>query len=196
MAKAVCPEASSTGWCPLADRRESCNFSPGRDNERVKAVVLHVAEDTFEGAVTWLTEPDSNASAHFVVAKDGKIAQLVSIDDTAWANGLFYENGQWLTNFDKQKVPASPPWRGLIAGVNPNKYTISIEHEGQRWEKWTPAMYDSNLRLLRWIRESVELMYGLHDSLIGHSEVDPISRCYCPGPCVEWERMIKDLGTA
>jgi N-acetylmuramoyl-L-alanine amidase len=184
---------STSGWCAFAERKESGNFWPGRGSQKTKAVVLHIAETTFQGAVSWLTDPTSNASAHFVVGKDGRIAQLVSINDTAWANGLSYANGVWLTQFDKQQVPANPSWDGLIKDVNPNWYTVSIEHEGQRWEKWTSAMYDANLKLLKWIKESLLLTYILHESLIGHYEIDPIARCYCPGPCVEWERIVKDL---
>ena len=132
--KAGSPARSATGWCSFAERRDSGNFWPGRRGLKTKAVVLHIAETTFQGAVSWLADPKSNASAHFVVGKDGRIAQLVSIDDSAWANGLLFTNGVWLTNFNGQQVPASPTWSGIVEAVNPNWYTISIEHEGQRWE--------------------------------------------------------------
>jgi len=164
----------------------------GRDNQLVKAVVLHIAEGSYEAAISWLESSKSAASAHFVIAKDGRVAQLVSIDDTAWGNGLSYKNGIWLTPNDPGQ-PANPTWTGLMAGINPNHYTISVEHEGYDKEKWTPAMYDANLKLLRWIRGEVNMNYVLHDSLIGHYELDSATRKYCPGPNVEWQRMEEDL---
>ena len=186
------PAPGDTGWCPFADKRVSTNFWSGRDNQRVKAVVLHIAQGSYEGAINWLTQPTSEASAHFIIAKDGRIAQMVSIDDTAWGNGLRYENGQWLTPTDPA-LPANPTWSGLIPAVNPNLYTISIEHEGLFQEPWTPAMYAANLRLLQWIRDQIALSYFWHDSLIGHHEIDMTRRRNCPGPNVEWTRMIQDL---
>ena len=47
---------------------------------------------------------DEGHGQRFVIAKDGRIAQLVSIWDSAWANGLRIINGQWYT-------PADPPRR-------------------------------------------------------------------------------------
>src|SRR5512146_253489 len=76
------PTPATTGWCPFADRRATNNFWSARDNQRVKAVVLHIAQGSYQGAIDWLSNPASDASAHFIIAKDGRIAQLVSVDDT------------------------------------------------------------------------------------------------------------------
>lgn len=188
--------AATKGWCPFADRQASNNMWSGRNGQLVKAVVLHVAQGNYEGAISWLRSAKSVASAHFVVAKDGRIAQLVSIDDSAWGNGLWYDRRKkiWLTpNDSRHRLPANPTWPGLVAGINPNYYTISIEHEGYDQEDWTPAMYDANLKLLGWIGDECTLTYVLHDSLIGHCEIDSTTRGYCPGPKVEWNRILKDI---
>ncbi|MBI4788182.1 MAG: N-acetylmuramoyl-L-alanine amidase [Chloroflexi bacterium] len=186
------PAPAETGWCPFADKRVSPNFFPGRDGQRVKAVVLHIAQGTYEGAISWLTNPTSQASAHFIVAKDGRIAQMVSLDDSAWGNGLRYENGVWLTPSDPA-APANPTWSGLVPGINPNLYTISIEHEGLFTEPWTPAMYAASVRVLHWIRDQIGIAYVWHQTLIGHYEIDSVRRPNDPGPHVEWQRMINDL---
>jgi N-acetyl-anhydromuramyl-L-alanine amidase AmpD len=191
MADAPSPPAN-TGWCSFAEKHVSPNFWPGHAGQPVKAVVMHIAQGSYEAAVNWLTDRASNASAHFLIAKDGRIAQFVSIQDSAWANGLTYANGQWLTP-SEPRVPAYPSWTGLIPEVNPNYYTLSIEHEGVYTEKWTPAMYAANLQLLQWIRDQTALNYTLHDTLIGHHELNSATRKNCPGPNVEWERMALDL---
>ncbi len=172
------PTPSSTGWCPFAERRPVPHFWQGHFGYNVRAVVLHIAEGSYEG--TYATFLNEQVSTHFCVAKDGRIAQFVSVDDSAWGNGDVNQ----------------PSWPDLVAGVNPNFYTISIEHEGFYQEQWTPQMYDANLRLLEWIRTYTGLQYSLHHSLIGHFEIDSVTRANCPGPNVEWNRMINDLGAA
>ncbi len=169
--------ASTTGWCPFAERLPVSHFWQGRFGYTPRAVVLHIAEGTYEG--TYATFLNEQVSAHFCVAKDGRIAQYVSVDDSAWANGNVL----------------NPSWPDLIPNVNPNYYTISIEHEGFYQEQWTPQMYDANLRLLGWIRSYSGLQYSLHHTLIGHYEIDSVTRANCPGPNVEWNRMINDLNT-
>lgn len=140
-----------------------------------------------------------NSSAHFVIAKDGRITQLVSLDDSSWTNGLRIVDGKWFTPADPPR-PENPTWPDIISGVNPNWYTISIEHEGDYHEQWTPEMYASNTRLLRWIASSLGLaqesgapfQYVPHRTLIGHWAIDPVDRANCPGPNVDYERMAAD----
>jgi N-acetyl-anhydromuramyl-L-alanine amidase AmpD len=172
------PTPAVTGWCPFAQKRVVPHFWSGRSGFKVSAVVLHIAQGSYEG--TYATFLNENVSAHFCVAKDGRIAQFVSIDDTAWGNGIVM----------------NPSWTGLIPDQNPNLYTISIEHEGLYTELWTPAMYAANLKLLQWVRDQVRLRYALHDTLIGHYEIDSVDRANCPGPNVEWTRMINDLNVS
>ncbi len=183
---------NATGWCSFAERRVSPNFWSGHGGQQVKAVVMHIAQGSYDAAVNWFMDPASSASSHFLIAKDGRICQFVSIKDSAWGNGLAYVNGQWLTP-GEPRVPANPTWNGLIPDINPNYYTISIEHEGVYTDKWTPAMYAANLQVLQWIRDQTGLNYVVHDSLIGHSELNTATRKNCPGPNVEWERMVLDV---
>jgi N-acetyl-anhydromuramyl-L-alanine amidase AmpD len=151
------------------------HFWQGRSGFAVKAVVLHIAQGSYEA--TYQTFLNENVSAHFCVAKDGRIAQFVSIDDSAWANGDVN----------------NPSWPDLIPNQNPNLYTISIEHEGFYTEPWTQPMYDANMKLLSWIRDQTGIHYAQHHSLIGHYEIDSVNRANCPGPNVEWNRMVNDL---
>ncbi len=172
------PTPSATGWCPFAERLPVSHFWQGRFGYKPTAVVLHVAQGSYEG--TYATfKSDKLVSTQFCVAKDGRIAQYVSVDDSAWGNG------------DVQ----NPSWPDLIQGVNPNYYTISIEHEGLYTEQWTPQMYAANLRLLQWIQSYTGLQYSRHHTLIGHFEIDSVNKSDCPGPNVEWDRMINDLNT-
>jgi len=178
-------------WCPFAIKRPiiTNNYEVGRSGQKVKAVVLHVAAGPMTAVFPTFNNPQRLASAHFCIGKDGSIEQYVSTDDVAYGVGMKYANGQWL---NPRGVPCKPLWTGLTPPLNPNLHTISIEHEGQPEDKWTPQMYDANTRLLQWIAKQSNLTYVVHQNLIGHYEIDPADRPNCPGPNVEWERIVAD----
>jgi N-acetylmuramoyl-L-alanine amidase len=179
-------------WCPFAIKRPiiSDNFSTGRGGQKVKAVVLHIAAGPLSAVFPTFNNPARKASAHFCVGKDGTIEQYVSVNDTAYANGLAWKEGQWHNPAGK---PVQPTWQDLVPQVNPNLYTISIEHEGQPQDKWTEAMYDANNRLLLWLAEQFDLTYRAQRTLIGHCEIDPVDKANCPGPHVEYARMALEV---
>ncbi len=183
-------------WCPFAVKRpiSSENFSTGRAGQQVKAVVLHIAAGPLSAVFPTFNNPARKASAHFCVGKDGAIEQYVSVNDTAYGNGLAWKDGQWYkTRADGSIVFIQPTWQDIIPRVNPNLYTVSVEHEGQPADKWTDAMYDANNRLLLWLAEQFDLTYTPHRTLIGHYEIDPVDKASCPGPNVEYDRIAADL---
>jgi len=57
--------------------------------------VLHIAEGGYEGTISWCKNPASNVSCHFVVAKDGRIAQVADTDVTVWTQ--IAGNGHWIS---------------------------------------------------------------------------------------------------
>lgn len=189
------PGGSPTGWCPFATKRPITlnNFDIGRSGQKVKAVVLHIAAGSMAGIFPTFNDPNRLASAHFAVGKDGTIEQYVSIDDTAYGVGMRYANGQW---FNPRGVLCQPTWTGMQPPLNPNLYTISVEHEGQPEDQWTPQMYDANNRLLQWIAQQISITYVPRQTLIGHFEIDPVDRPNCPGPNVDWNRIAGDANGA
>ncbi len=179
-------------WCPFAIRRPITgeNYTVGRGGQRVRAVVVHIAAGPLSAVFPTFNDPTRKASAHFCVGKDGTIEQYVSVNDTAYANGLAWKDNQW---HNPRGKPVKPTWQDLSPPVNPNLYTLSIEHEGYPADPWTPAMYDANNRLLLWLAEQFDLTYVPHRTLIGHLEIDPLDKADCPGPHVEYERMARDV---
>ncbi|HZQ10557.1 MAG TPA: peptidoglycan recognition family protein, partial [Anaerolineae bacterium] len=162
----------ATDWYPQAEKHETTKKYDGNQGRR--AIVLHIAEGSYQAAINWLQDAQANpnSSAHFVVAKDGRVAQLVSVNDGAWANGLKWNtdasqpSGGYWTN--ARGVQVKPTWPDIVPGQNPNFYTISIEHEGFYQETWTPEMYDANNQLLVWIADQFDLWYVPLRNLIGH----------------------------
>jgi hypothetical protein len=73
----LAPEPQAIDWDP------SPNFTPGSIVQ--KYVVIHATEGSFASAVSWLKNPQAQASAHYVIrASDGYIKQLVKETDRAW----------------------------------------------------------------------------------------------------------------
>ncbi len=181
-------------WCPFAVKRPivANNFSVGRSGQTVRAVVLHIAAGSLASVFPTFNDPQRQASAHFCVGKDGTIEQYVSINDTAFGNGLAWDavNQQWLNA--RNKV-VKPTWQDLLPKLNPNFYTVSIEHEGQSADTWTPEMYAANNRLLLWLAAQLNLTYVAHRTLIGHYEIDNVDKAQCPGPNVEYDRVVAEL---
>jgi N-acetyl-anhydromuramyl-L-alanine amidase AmpD len=171
----------SDGWMPGAVRVPSPNFWVGNHSRR--AACLHVVQGSFRSALSEFQSSRTQKSAHFTIAKSGAIAQHVSIHDSAWANGLEWVSGRWRS---PEGHWVTPSWPDLVPGVNPNRYTISIEHEGYYWEAWTAAMMGANTRVLRYIASEAGLFYVPHRTLIGHYEISPIDRAFCPGPHVDY----------
>ena len=183
-------------WCPFATKRPiiTDNFMQGRNGSSVRAVVLHIVAGNMTNVFNLFNTPGKQVSAHFCIGKDGRIEQYVSVNDTAFANGLGWDaiKKQWMCPHNNV---VKPSWQDLTPPDNPNWSTISIEHDGMPDDKWTPEMYDANNRLLAWLAEQFGLTYVPHRTLIGHFEIDPVDRSSCPGPNVEWERMAADVTT-
>jgi len=81
-------------WTDIAEWRGPTPNHGGPMLEQ-RGLVEHIAEGTFEGTISWCKNPASQVSAHFVVARDGRIAQLVDTDVTAWTQ--IEGNGHWLS---------------------------------------------------------------------------------------------------
>lgn len=168
----------TNGWCPFAERIPTPNFTPG--NRGRDAFVMHIMDGTFQNSLNWMRKVGT--SAHFDIAKTGRIVQQVSINDSAWGNGLAYENGRWYTVRAGVKTRVNPSWPLLRAGVNPNLTTISMEHEGKSGDALTPEQRAASIRVLQWCRQEVDWTYQEGRTLIGHRHLDNVGRARCPGP--------------
>jgi N-acetyl-anhydromuramyl-L-alanine amidase AmpD len=63
-----------------------------RPESAIRFIVIHVAEGSFLGTVSWLRDPKAHASANFVVGRNGQVQQLVPLHDIAWHAGNWAYN--------------------------------------------------------------------------------------------------------
>lgn len=156
-------------------------------------IVCHITEGSYAGAVSWLCNPDAEASAHFVVAKDGRVTQLVELTDSAWCNGTSIDPT------DKKYYGHSTLAAVRQRATNANYYTISIEHEGifkQTKGRLTDAQLKATIELIAWIRSEVKRLYGVNipldrEHIVGHYQINPITKPNCPGYLFPFNEIIK-----
>ena len=165
------------------------NFWVGRDGETACAIVDHCMSKgadgtraTLESCAGWFANPKSEVSAHFGVAKDGRVWQFVDLKNTTWANGIL------------EQPDMSLPWLAECVSkkVNPNRRTISIEHEGDSNDAMPETQYRATLALHRFLALSTGIIPD-RQHIIGHNQITGKQRANCPGPGFPWERLMKDL---
>jgi N-acetyl-anhydromuramyl-L-alanine amidase AmpD len=150
-------------------------------------IVNHISTGTMSSMDNWFTDPGNQvSSAHFGVARDGRIHQYVAVDRMAWANG----------------IPQSQFARATAQVVhdmnmNPNLYTVSIEHEGTNGDL-TEAQFQSSVWLHRHIRKIIRDTWQRDIPLdtyhvLGHYQINPVQKPDCPGPKFPWARLYQTL---
>ena len=171
----------------------SPNFTQGRNSHTPDLIVCHITEGAFNGTLSWIANPASQVSYHFVVAKDGRIAQAVDIKNTAWANGTT------LTGSRGNKH--SPLATVRNRNTNANQYTISIGFEGRHAQTAgaiTPQQQKSAIFLIAYIRKAVQRIYGIKiplatQHLVGHSHITPRWKPHCPGNAFPFAEILQGL---
>lgn len=155
----------------------SPNFEGGRRGFRPEAIVVHLAEGSTAAVDSWFRNPDSNVSAHYLVTLGGTVHSYVVEEDTAWHAGRVH----------------APTWGGLKPKpddtfVNPNLYTIGIEHEGSATTVWTEEMLTRSAMLIA----ELHVRWGIaldRAHVIGHSEIFS-RKPQCPGPMCDLGRLV------
>jgi N-acetyl-anhydromuramyl-L-alanine amidase AmpD len=135
-------------------QKKSSNFWVGRKGYRPEAVVIHIMDGTLSGTDSWFANPTSQVSAHYGIGKSGEVHQYVQENDAAWHAG---------------RVDA-PVWKFIRPNVNPNLYTVGIEHEGKPDDVWTAAMKESSATLIREICQRWQIPID-RDHVVGHFEI-------------------------
>lgn len=83
---------------PAADNHGDGDWAEREPADRMtghRGLVLHIAEGTYTGTISWIRNPGSDISSHWVLAKDGRCVQLVDTDDRPWTQGA--GNAEWLS---------------------------------------------------------------------------------------------------
>ena len=159
-------------------------------------VFHYTAGRSATSSINWLTNPESKASAHLVLARDGTITQLAPFNIKTWHAGLSH-------------------WDGL-SGLNSSSIGIEMDNAGplkkvgDQYQAWFGTLYAEDRVVLakhklddepRWwhayteiqIQKALELAqllvrhYDLKD-VVGHEDIAP-DRKRDPGPAFPLENV-------
>lgn len=151
-----------------------------RNGCKIITIVNHITACDKTTAISWFTSSQNKeSSAHYLVCKDGSIYQFVDESMKSWNCGIVQNPSSKLVLQD-------------MKGINPNAYSIGIEHEGQTGEQLTELQYQATL----WLQTQIINKYGIQidrDHIIGHYQIDSVDRAYCPGTGFPWDSLMVDL---
>jgi N-acetylmuramoyl-L-alanine amidase len=157
-------------------KKYSPNFTPGRRSYKPEAIVIHIMQGSLTGTDSWFSNCKAKVSAHYGVGKNGEVHQFVNEKDIAWHAGV-------ITSPSWSLIKKAP--NGLY--INPNYYTIGIEHEGTVDADWTDAMYQSTSTLIADISKRWNIPID-RNHIIGHHEIYAVKAC--PGHKVDFTKLI------
>ena len=162
-----------------------------RGSQRPDMIVLHTTAVNTAGSISWILNPVSQVSYHFIIAGNGNITQHVPIDRMAWSNGT-------TANGDSRCHSRATHPTVQARRANANSYTVSIGF-GDMPNLPSEAQIEAAAWLIRHIRDEVERIYGVvipiqRENIIGHSEISPIRKPFCPGLNFPFDTIIELAG--
>lgn len=142
----------------------SPNFGERRGGARPDLIVLHyTAMASAKAALDKLCHPVDEVSAHYLIARDGQVLQLVEESQRAWHAGA----GSW----------------GACDDVNSRSIGIELDNNGR--SPFSAPLMDATETLLRGIMDRWSITA---ERVIAHSDLAP-QRKFDPGPRFDWRRL-------
>ncbi len=118
--------------------KRSPNHS-SRNGARIELIVLHATAGSYASSLAWLCNPASKVSTHYLIRKDGHIAQLVSDIFAAWHAG-------------------KSEWRGLDSEqIQEGSLGIELENANDGHDPYPQVQIEA----LTWLVQSKLTQYGL-----------------------------------
>jgi N-acetylmuramoyl-L-alanine amidase len=107
------------------DRQAAASYGRGLRFKKRRYLVHHyTAGRSYESSLAWFKDPTSKVSAHFLVGRDGRVVQMVPLDEPAWHAG---KDSEW------------KPRGQLLADKGLNFYAIGIEFDNHGPLTWIPG---------------------------------------------------------
>jgi N-acetylmuramoyl-L-alanine amidase len=144
--------------------------SPNHDERALPVLMLvmhYTGMPTGAAAIDWLANPESRVSAHYVVAEDGTVLQMVDEARRAWHAGR-----SW--------------WRG-VTDVNSASIGIEIVNPGHEFG-YVPFPAEQMAAVEALAAEIVARHSIPPANVVGHSDIAP-TRKQDPGELFDWARL-------
>ncbi|ADO75893.1 N-acetylmuramoyl-L-alanine amidase [Stigmatella aurantiaca] len=174
-ALAAGPDYAEAVWRP------SGNYGERPAGTDISMIIIHTCESSYASCWSWLVNPDSGVSAHYVVKEDGsEISQLVSEEKRGWHIGATYDC-KLNSNVDCG-----------LTGTSVNHFSVGIEHGGSASQTSFPAgQIEASAKLSCDIsRDRTILRDSYH--IVAHGKLQPATRTD-PGPNWPWASYLSKV---
>ena len=160
------PHSRDKRVLPDIVQHPSPNFGPRRDRLTPHLIVLHyTAMQDAQAALDRLCSPEAEVSAHYLIASDGTVIQMVEEAQRAWHAGV----GSWAGQDD----------------INSRSIGIELDNAG------THPFSEPLMRSLEAMLRQIMPRWGIDPvGVIGHSDMAP-GRKVDPGPHFDWTRLAR-----
>lgn len=176
----------------LIKTKSSPNHYNGRLGWKADLIVFHqTGGSELAPALNWYLNPNSQCSPNWVINTNGDIYELVSPDNAAYCNGTTVKDGALC-----YKKATSPIVRSRAA--NANYYTYSMEcvhcaHGDITAEQVTAIIELIQNIIIPHMKKNGVVPQIDRKHLIGHCEINPATRSFCPGKNFPYDEIISRL---
>lgn len=171
----------------------SLNCYKGRNNYLPNIIVCHI-NNTYSSAIKHFYNEKAEVSSHYVIRSDGHIKQVISLDDSSWANGTSKnEDSDVYYKFSSSKLIN-------MVNDNANYFTFSIECEsfdGSLTDEQYKSLIKVMKEIIKYLKDKYNYIFSIdREHIIGHNEINPIVRKKCPGSKFPFDRIIQELNNS
>jgi len=167
---------------------ETKNF--GKTIQPIYIILHYTAGDSASNAINWFKNPQSQASAHFVIGRDGSITQMVATNRRAWHAGTSrwgeltdintYSVGIEIVNAGKLNRRSDGQWLTWSKLVMPETEVTIATHKRESsptgWHEYAEQQIEAVIS----VGSAIAAKYGIVD-VLGHDDIAP-TRKVDPGP--------------
>lgn len=159
-------------------------------------IVHYTAGSSAESSVETLCDPGTKASAHLVIGRDGRIAQLVPFDTIAWHAGKSTYRGR--VGFNKYSIgieidnagrltKSGGGYHAWFGKIYPEAEVVEAVHRNEStptyWHLYTEEQIAAVYELCVHLADSYRIT-----SILGHEEISP-TRKSDPGPAFPLDKL-------
>jgi N-acetylmuramoyl-L-alanine amidase len=148
----------------------SPNHGPRKAGARPDLILIHyTGMISTDAALARLRDPAAEVSAHYLLAEDGRIFQMVGENRRAWHAGL----GQW----------------GHVTDINSRSIGIELANPGPL--DGYPPFPERQMVALERLIDAIRGRWAIPpERVLGHSDTAP-GRKFDPGPKFDWRRLAR-----
>lgn len=160
-------------------------------------IIHYTAGKSAESSAKYLSKDNIKASAHIVVARDGRIIQLLPFDTIAWHAGKSAYKGR--SGYNKFSIGIEIDNAGILTQTGdeyiswfgkkyPAKDVIKATHRNENKDRYWHTYTEEQIKAVEDLCESLLDSYPNIQHILGHEEIAP-GRKTDPGPAFPLDNL-------